>query len=296
MILSAPHRHAETSVDAELSLGGAAVSPEALLRAFEGRIAIVIAAYNEEQALGPLLTRIPSELEDLPVQVLVVDDGSPDGTAELAAGAGAAVARLPVNRGQGAALQLAYGLLREAAPRLVVTMDADGQHRPEDLAAIVEPVLSGRAAFVQGSRVIGAAEPNTLARDIGIAFFNRLVRALTRTQVTDCSNSFRAIHPDVLAAVELRQPQFQAAELLIEAVTRGFPYEEVPVTVLRRAAGISRKPGTLRYGWGFARAIVTTWARTRRRPAAGRTAGGKSALASAAGAAPILGASGAESE
>ena len=75
-------------------------------------------------------------------------------------------------------------------------MDADGQHRPEELEQVVEPVLSGRADLSQGSRVLGSAEPGALVRELGIAFFNRFVRLLTGVRITDCSNGFRAVLPE----------------------------------------------------------------------------------------------------
>jgi hypothetical protein len=141
-------------------------------------------------------------------------------------------------------------------------MDADGQHRPEDLDRVAEPVLSGRAQLSQGSRTLGHNDPGAVARELGIVVFNRLVRVLTRTRVTDCSNSFRAIRTELLPALELRQPQFHAAEFLIEAITRGFSLEEVPVSVLSRRHGSSKKPPTIRYGLGFSRAIVAAWRRS----------------------------------
>ena len=144
-------------------------------------------------------------------------------------------------------------------------MDADGQHRPEDLDRLVEPVLSGRAQLAQGSRILGHHEPAVFARELGIAVFNRLVRALTRVHVTDCSNSFRAIRTELLSELELRQPQFHAAEFLIEAVTRGISLEEVPVSVLQRRHGVSKKPATFQYGLGFSLAIMGAWMRSIRR-------------------------------
>ncbi len=173
------------------------------------------------------------------------------------------------------------GLLADARrrARIVITMDADGQHRPEELEQVVEPVLSGRADLSQGSRVLGSAEPGALVRELGIAFFNRFVRLLTGVRITDCSNGFRAVLPEGLPELDLRQPQFHAAEFLIEAVTRGFRLAEVPVSVLRRQHGGSKKPPALRHGWGFHAAIISAWRRAlvrtapRRRGAALSAAG-----------------------
>jgi cellulose synthase/poly-beta-1,6-N-acetylglucosamine synthase-like glycosyltransferase len=229
---------------------------------FGGRIAVVIPAYDEAENLAELLPRVPDQLDGVPAAVLVLDDGSADETAAAALGAGAVVARLPENRGGGAALRIGYALMVAAGASVVITMDADGQHQPEEIATLVEPVLSERAELVQGSRVLGSAEPGAFARELGIALFNRLVRVLTRVRVTDCSNSFRAIRTELLPELDLRQPQFHAAEFLIEGLTRGFVFEEVPVSVLSRRHGRSKKPATVRYGLGFSWAIISAWRRS----------------------------------
>ena len=229
---------------------------------FAGHIAVVIPAYDEAENLSELLPRVPSTVGGMPAAVLVVDDGSADDTAGAALDGGAVLARLPENRGGGAALRVGYALMVAAGADIVITMDADGQHQPEEIARLLEPILSGRAQLVQGSRVLGSSEPGAFARELGIALFNRLVRLLTRVRVTDCSNSFRAVRAELLPELELHQPQFHAAEFLIEALTRGFAFEEAPVSVLSRRHGHSKKPATVRYGLGFSWAIVSAWRRS----------------------------------
>ena len=122
-----------------------------------------------------------------------MDDGSRDGTGEVAAQHGAVVARHVINRGGGAALRTGYRLLADSGARIVVTLDADGQHLPSEMERLVEPVLSGEVAVAHGSRVLGEAEPNHYARELGIVFFNRMVSLITRTKVSDCSNGYRAV-------------------------------------------------------------------------------------------------------
>ena len=92
-------------------------------------------------------------------------------------------------------------------------------------------------------------------------FFNRLVSFITRTKVWDCSNGYRAVRTSVLPVLVLRQEQFHTSEFLIEAIKRGVPAKEVPVTVAKRTHGHSKKPAVARYGLGFANAIVRTWLR-----------------------------------
>ncbi len=233
----------------------------ALPERFRGRIAVVVPAYNEAENIGYVLDRIPTEVCGVETAVLVVDDGSRDGTAEAAARHGALVARHVINRGGGAALRTGYRLMVESGAEIVVTLDADGQHLPSQMERLVQPVLDGEVDVAHGSRVLGDAERNHLAREMGIVFFNRLVSLITRTHVTDCSNGYRAVRTTVLPQLVLRQEQFHTSEFMIEAIKRGVPAREVPVTVEQRLHGHSKKPAVVRYGVGFANAIVRTWLR-----------------------------------
>ena len=228
---------------------------------FRDKIAVVIPAYNEEDNIGSVLPRIPASVCGIETAILVVDDGSRDSTGDIARAAGAAVGRHVINRGGGAALRTGYRLMSDSGASIVVTLDADGQHLPEEMSRLVGPVVDGEVAVAHGSRVLGHAEPNSYAREMGIVFFNRVVSFITRTKVTDCSNGYRAVRTDVLPQLVLRQEQFHTSEFMIEAIKRGVPAKEIPVTVTRRLHGHSKKPAVVRYGLGFANAIVRTWLR-----------------------------------
>jgi hypothetical protein len=228
---------------------------------FRGRIAIVVPAYDEAENIGHVLDRMPAEVCGVETAVLVVDDGSRDNTGDVAAEHGAAVARHVINRGGGAALRTGYRLMVDSGAEVVVTLDADGQHLPSEMERLVRPILDGEVDMAHGSRVLGEADRNHLARELGIVFFNRLVSFITRTHVTDCSNGYRAVRASVLPQLVLRQEQFHTSEFMIEAIKRGIPAKEVPVTVERRLHGHSKKPAVVRYGLGFANAIVRTWLR-----------------------------------
>ena len=228
---------------------------------FKDKIAILIPAYNEAENIGVVLDQMPKEVCGVATEVLVVDDGSRDGTGDVAAEHGAPVARHVTNRGGGAALRTGYRLMVESGALIVVTLDADGQHLPSEMPRLVEPVLSGEVDVAHGSRVLGHADRNTRARELGIVFFNRLVSFITRTHVTDCSNGYRAVRTTVLPQLVLRQEQFHTSEFMIEAIKRGVPAKEIPITVEQRLHGHSKKPAVMRYGLGFANAIVRTWLR-----------------------------------
>jgi hypothetical protein len=228
---------------------------------FRGRVAVLVPAYNEADNVGHVLDRIPAEVCGTKTATLVLDDGSRDGTGDVAAEHGAAVARHVINRGGGAALRTGYRLMVESGAEMVVTIDADGQHLPSEMERLVRPVLDGEVDVAHGSRVLGRADRNHFARELGIVFFNRAVSLITRTHVTDCSNGYRAVRTSVLPQLVLRQEQFHTSEFMIEAIKRGVPAREVPITVQRRLHGHSKKPAVVRYGVGFANAIVRTWLR-----------------------------------
>ena len=228
---------------------------------FRGKVAVVIPAYNEADNIGHVLDKVPAEVCGVPIQTLVVDDGSRDGTGDVAAAHGSPVARHVTNRGGGAALRTGYRLMVESGAEIVVTLDADGQHLPSEMERLVKPVLDGEVDMAHGSRVLGRADRNHFARELGIVFFNRVVSLITRTHVTDCSNGYRAVRTSVLPQLVLRQEQFHTSEFMIEAIMRGIPAKEIPVTVEQRLHGHSKKPAAFRYGAGFANAIVRTWLR-----------------------------------
>jgi hypothetical protein len=228
---------------------------------FRDKIAVVIPGYNEADSVAEVIQRVPKEACGIETEILVIDDGSRDGTSDVAAGAGAIVARHVINRGGGAALRTGYRLMSESGAKIVVTLDADGQHRPEEMERLVKPIVDGDVDMAHGSRVLGEADANTRSRELGIIFFNRVVSFITRTKVSDCSNGYRAVKTTVLPSLVLRQEQFHTSEFMIEAIKRGIPAKEVPVTVDKRLSGHSKKPAVVRYGLGFTNAIVRTWLR-----------------------------------
>ena len=230
-------------------------------------IVVLIAALNEFGAVGAVVTSLPSRVENLGVECILVDDGSTDGTDREARQAGALVCRLQSNLGQGAALQVGYRLAADRGAEVIVTMDADGQFDPGEMARLVGPVLAGTADFVNGSRRLGRSETTDSVRQAGVVVFGTLLSALTGTKITDPANGYRAFRPAVPLSVAMRQVQYQTAELLIRAIGAGFRVVEVPVTLLPRAAGETKKGGNLRYGYRFGRVILTTWWSQRREPA-----------------------------
>lgn len=224
-------------------------------------ITAIMPALNEAENLQYVLPRVPATACGTPLGALVVDDGSRDDTAEVARQAGVAVISNPYPRGGGAALRLGYDVARQGGARIVVTMDADGQHLPEEIEGLVAPIIEGKYDFVIGSRVLGRRERDSIVRLAGIHFFNFLINLLAGTHITDCSSGFRAFRVDVLDKVLLLQDQFHTAELIIHAARRGVRIGEAPITVLRRHSGTSKKGKNLSYGVNFSKTVISTWLR-----------------------------------
>jgi hypothetical protein len=226
-----------------------------------GSCAVVLPAFNEAENLPSVLAEIPAEIEGLPVATIVVADGCTDATEAAARNLGAIVIRRDLRRGSGAAVRLGYEVALKAGARIVVTLDADGQHDPQEMHLLVKPLTAGDADMVQGSRILGTFEIESRARRHGVALFARLLSTLGRTKITDPSTGYRAITASGLRRLDLRQDQFYVSEVILDAARKGLRVQEVPITLRRRSGGATKKPSTIRYAWGFSKAMLRTWLR-----------------------------------
>jgi Glycosyl transferase family 2 len=226
-------------------------------------VVVVIPAFNEEEAIGAVLEAMPRVACGLAVDTLVVDDGSADGTAQVARAAGTYVATLDQNSGQGTALRLGYRIAREHGAEYIVTLDADGQWDPADVARLLEPILNDQADFVLGSRVLGRTENDDSVRQAGVRVFAFVVRLLTGVRVTDTSSGVRVFRAEVTERVRQEEPQYQASELLVGAICNGYRVAEVSVVMHKRTAGHSKKGRNFLYGARYGRALFRTWWRDR---------------------------------
>jgi glycosyltransferase involved in cell wall biosynthesis len=227
-------------------------------------VTVVIAALNEADCIGPVVTEVPETICELPTQVLVVDDGSSDQTSEIARQAGALVCRLERNCGHGTALRAGYRIAREGGARYIATLDADGQWDPADLPAMVALLEAGRADLVIGSRRLGRTDNNDAVRNLGVRFSAFVISLLTHTHLTDTSSGLRAMRIEVTEQVRQTQPQYQTSELLIGALLHGFRVAEVPTVMRVRTAGESKKGRNVFYGMRYAQVIARTYLRERR--------------------------------
>jgi glycosyltransferase involved in cell wall biosynthesis len=208
------------------------------------KVLVIIPAYNEESSIGRVIREVISCLPG--ANLLVVDDGSTDGTAREARQAGAMVLELPFNMGVGVAVQCGFIFAHSRGYRFVVRMDGDGQHRPSELSALLAPLEKGEADIVIGSRFVqsGMARPDKyipgLTRRVGITFFSRLLGLLLGERVTDPSSGLQAMNLKAISFFAKEYPPYYPeVEARVLAHKAGLVVKEVPVTMLPRTGGIS---------------------------------------------------------
>jgi glycosyltransferase involved in cell wall biosynthesis len=229
-------------------------------------VTIVIPSYGEAANIERVLAEVPEQILGMETSAVVVVDGrhpkeEEGATARRVEAAGHHVAVAPVNRGQGAALRVAYRLAREGGARYIVSLDADGQYDPSEIPQLLEPIVRGHADFVSGSRRLGSTEHYDAMRNAGVDFYARIISLLTRHKITDPANGLRAMRAELTADVPLTEPQYQASELEVGAITRGWRVTERPNTMRRRGSGKSKKQHNILYALQFGRVVTKTWLR-----------------------------------
>ena len=197
-------------------------------------------AFNEEVAIGSMVLRTKQYAN----RVIVVDDGSSDQTAIVAAMAGAEVIRHPQNRGKGAALKTGFAALN--CPTVVVTMDTDGQHNPSDIPKIIEPILEGKADLVNGSRYLNGDKKDTpFYRRIGQRVLDTATNLGSGIEVTDSQSGFRAFNPDIRDVFRFQQNGLAIeSEMLADAADAGLRIQEVEIGVRYDVDSSSENPVT----------------------------------------------------
>ena len=198
---------------------------------------VICAAYNEARVIGGVV----SELVRAGHQVVVVDDGSGDATRHVAAAAGANVVTHPINLGQGAALQTGIDYALAQGAEILVTFDADGQHRVADIARLVEALRRECADFALGSRFLGQTYNLPLLRRWVLQAATVLTRLTTGLRLTDSHNGLRALTRRGAASIRLRQNRMaHASEIVTEIAHSGLTYVEVPVTIEYTAYSLAK--------------------------------------------------------
>jgi glycosyltransferase involved in cell wall biosynthesis len=208
------------------------------------RTLVFIPAWNEESSITAVIAGVREALPE--ADVLVVDDGSTDGTVAAARAAGARVASIPFNQGVGAAQQTGYIYALRRGYEIGAHLDGDGQHLPTELARLVKEIEDDRADMVIGSRYHdrSLAEEDdyraTFSRRTGQHLFRLIVSLSTRQRFTDTTSGMRAVNREAMTLFSERySPEFAEVESVQRAVLQGLRVEEVPVRMLTRAEGNS---------------------------------------------------------
>jgi len=198
---------------------------------------VILAAYREAKVIADVVADV------MPTghRVVVVDDGSPDETAERAAQAGATVIRHPINLGQGAALQTGLDFALAQGADVIVTFDADGQHRAADIAGLIDALVRHGADFALGSRFLGSAVNLPAQRRALLKAAVWFTRATTGLSITDSHNGLRAMTRHGASRIHLRQNRMaHASEILHQIAVSGLKYVETPVTIHYSAYSLAK--------------------------------------------------------
>lgn len=194
------------------------------------KLVIQIPAWNEELYLGEAIAALPREVPGFAeLEVVVVDDGSKDRTAEIARGAGAQVVRLPVHRGLAVAFAAGIDAALQRGADVIVNTDADGQYDARDIPALVAPILAGDAQMVIGDRQVNTIRHFSPTKKVLQKFGSWVVRKLSRTEVRDATSGFRAISRAAALKLHVFTRFTYTLETILQAGEAGLKVVSVPV-------------------------------------------------------------------
>jgi glycosyltransferase involved in cell wall biosynthesis len=193
------------------------------------KITIGIPAYNEEKNIASIITK----LKKITDSIIVCDDGSSDMTSDISKNLGAIVITHKKNMGYGVAINSIFQKAKELNIDLLVTFDADGQHRVEDIEKVVEPIKNNTADLVIGSRFLDKKSNVPNYRKIGIKVITKITNASIKKKLTDSQSGFRAYNKQVLSQISPSDIGMGiSTEILIKSSSKGLRIMEVPVTIL----------------------------------------------------------------
>jgi hypothetical protein len=220
-----------------------------------GRCLAIVVARNEAAAVGAVLDGLPAEACGLPVDTLLVDDGSTDATPDIGRELGARVVSHAECRGLGAALRTGLQVARDERYAAAVYIDGDGEYDPGDFARVLEPVVRGRADYVLGSRFLGARDGMSWHRNLANRATSAVLGFLMETVASDGQTGYRALSGRALAAARIAHDYNYAQVLTLSLWGRGIEPVEVPVRYRRRTSGRS----FVRYPEYLARVAPAVW-------------------------------------
>lgn len=208
------------------------------------QILVIVPAYNESENIASVIRSVTAQYAG--IHLIVVNDCSTDATSYIARKERVIVADLPVNLGIGGAVQTGFMYAQRQQYDIALQFDGDGQHRAEDIPALLQPITSGKADVVIGSRFCGESEgfKSTPLRQWGIKLFELINSLLIHQRITDNTSGFRAYNKKAIAFLAQHYPSdYPEPEAVILLGKNGFRIKEVPVTMKARQGGRSSIAG-----------------------------------------------------
>jgi glycosyltransferase involved in cell wall biosynthesis len=203
-------------------------------------VSIIVPAYEEEGTIGRVIEETMKVMDgmNVPYEIIIVDDGSRDRTRQIATEHKATVVSYGENQGKGYAVRRG---IQQAQGKIIVTIDADGEHSPKEIPDLITPLFNG-TDICAGSRFMGRArETTTMLNRIGNFLFNLSIMTLTGRRITDSQTGFRASKKEVLEKLHLTSKGFEIeSEITVKGLRNGFVFEEKPITVKRREYTVSK--------------------------------------------------------
>lgn len=202
------------------------------------KLTAILPAYNEELCISGIILGSKKYVD----KVIVVDDGSTDNTAEIAGLAGAEVIRHPSNKGKGAALKTGFEAVKES--EIIVTLDSDGQHNPEEIPKLINPIINGEADIVNGSRYISGNKKDTPSyRRIGQTVLDKATNLGSGLNITDSQSGYRAFAIYTIPVFKFNCMDFSIeSEMLMDAANAGLKIKEVEIGVRYDVDGSTKNP------------------------------------------------------
>ena len=203
------------------------------------KITVGIPAYNEEKNIAKIIV----SLKKVADQILVCSDGSTDSTAEIAESLGAIVINHPKNLGYGSAIRSIFLKAKEINAELLVTIDADGQHKIEDVEKVIKPIVDGQADISIGSRFLEEGDNSPKYRKLGIKIITKVTNSSLSEKITDAQSGFRAYNNKVLQSLTPSDSGMGiSTEILIKSSNLGFKIAEVPTEIQYKGKTSSQNP------------------------------------------------------
>ena len=203
------------------------------------KITVGIPAYNEEKNLAKIIVKLKKMVD----QILVCDDGSTDSTCAIAESLGAIVINHPKNLGYGSAIRSIFLKAREINAEVLVTIDADGQHKIEDVKKVIKPIVDGQADISIGSRFLEEGDNSPKYRKLGIKIITKVTNSSLSEKITDAQSGFRAYNNKVLQSLTPSDSGMGiSTEILIKSSSLGLKIAEVPTEIQYEGETSSQNP------------------------------------------------------